>query len=128
MIYRTRDDLKAMNSIVADKKWTSARYLLKRDGMEFSLHETTVEKGSEQILWYKNHVEACIVIEGEAEVEDLSTGKKYKITPGTLYALDKHDRHVFRTITRTRLICVFNPPCTGSEVHDEDGSYPLLEE
>jgi hypothetical protein len=24
-------------------------------------------------------------------------------------------------------VCVFNPPCTGAEVHDEDGAYPLLE-
>jgi L-ectoine synthase len=25
-----------------------------------------------------------------------------------------------------RLICVFNPALVGDEVHDEDGSYPLL--
>ena len=126
MIVRNRKELEALGSLVSDKKWTSARYLLKRDGMGFSLHETTVEAGSEQILWYKNHLEACILLEGEAEIEDLKTGKKYRLTPGTCYALDQHDRHVFRTKKRTRLICVFNPPCTGKEIHDQDGSFPLL--
>jgi L-ectoine synthase len=27
-----------------------------------------------------------------------------------------------------RTVCVFNPPCTGREVHDENGVYPLLTE
>ena len=126
MIVRTHTDLEALDSIASDKKWSSARYLLKKDGMGFSLHETIVEAGSEQILWYKNHLEACIVVEGEGEIEDLSTGKKYVLRPGTCYALDKNDRHIFRSKNRIRLICVFNPPCTGKEIHDEDGSYPLL--
>jgi L-ectoine synthase len=26
------------------------------------------------------------------------------------------------------MICVFNPPLTGREVHDEEGVYPLLDE
>jgi L-ectoine synthase len=25
-----------------------------------------------------------------------------------------------------RTVCVFTPPVTGREVHDEDGAYPLL--
>jgi len=25
-------------------------------------------------------------------------------------------------------MCVFNPPVTGREVHDENGVYPLVEE
>jgi L-ectoine synthase len=27
-----------------------------------------------------------------------------------------------------RTVCVFNPPVTGREVHDEDGVYPLIVE
>jgi L-ectoine synthase len=27
-----------------------------------------------------------------------------------------------------RTVCVFNPPVTGREVHDEDGVYPLVVE
>jgi L-ectoine synthase len=26
-----------------------------------------------------------------------------------------------------RMLCVFNPPVTGREVHDENGVYPLVE-
>ena len=128
MIVRTREDLKGLDRIVSDKKWISARYLLKKDGLGFSLHETIIEAGSEQQLWYKNHFEANIIIEGVAEVEDLATGKVYGLAPGTLYALDRHDRHIFRAKTRVRLICVFNPPCTGQEIHDRDGNFPLLED
>ena len=43
MIVRTHTDLEALDSIASDKKWSSARYLLKKDGMGFSLHETIVE-------------------------------------------------------------------------------------
>ncbi len=27
-----------------------------------------------------------------------------------------------------RMVCVFNPPLTGREVHDEKGIYPLIED
>jgi L-ectoine synthase len=27
-----------------------------------------------------------------------------------------------------RCVCVFNPPVTGREVHDENGVYPLVTE
>ena len=33
-----------------------------------------------------------------------------------------------RAHTDVRTVCVFNPPCTGREVHDENGVYPLLTE
>jgi mannose-6-phosphate isomerase-like protein (cupin superfamily) len=126
MIVRTQDDLKKLDSVVSDRMWTSYRYLLKKDGVGFSLHETVVEAGSEQVLWYKNHIEANLILEGEAEVEDLGTGRKYALKPGSMYVLDGHERHIFRSKTRVRLVCVFNPPCTGKEVHDADGSFPLL--
>jgi L-ectoine synthase len=58
----------------------------------------------------------------------LPEGRVYPIGPGVLYALNEHDRHYLRAHTRMRTICVFNPPLTGREVHDEDGVYPLVEE
>lgn len=48
----------------------------------------------------------------------------HKVGPGTLYALDGHERHLVRATTQMRMVCVFNPPLTGREVHDADGSYP----
>ncbi len=42
--------------------------------------------------------------------------------------LNGHERHTVRPKTDFRVLCVFTPPVTGREVHDENGSYPLLTE
>jgi L-ectoine synthase len=42
------------------------------------------------------------------------------------YTLDGHEKHWLRAHTDLRMICVFNPPLVGAEVHDEEGVYPLL--
>lgn len=128
MIVRRIQDTVGSEQEVITPNWTSRRLLLKRDRMGFSMHETTIEAGTETYIWYKNHLEAVLCIEGEGEVEVLPEGKVYKIVPGTLYALDQHDKHYLRGKTRMRMICVFNPPLTGREVHDEEGVYPLVEE
>ena len=73
---------------------------------------------------YANHLEACYCIEGEGEVEDLTTGERHAIVPGTVYALDAHDRHVMRVKSDLRLVCVFSPALAGGEVHDESGAFP----
>jgi len=104
--------------------WVSRRLLLKDDHMGFSFHDTTIFAGTETHIWYKKHVEGVYCIEGEGEVEIIDTGKIYKLRPGTLYALDQHDRHYLRASKDMRILCVFNPPLTGREVHLADGSYP----
>jgi L-ectoine synthase len=102
----------------------SRRILLAPDGFGYSLHDTVLEEGTELTLWYKNHIESNYCIEGEGEVVDVATGETHPIRPGTMYALDKHDRHILRaTKGRLRLICVFTPALTGTERHDADGSY-----
>ncbi|MEQ8839548.1 MAG: ectoine synthase [Acidimicrobiales bacterium] len=106
--------------------WRSRRLLLARDGMGFSVHDTVLYAGTTTEMHYANHLEAVYCIEGHAEIEDLATGERHEIRPGTLYALDDHDRHVLRAIEDFRCVCVFNPPVTGREVHDENGVYPLL--
>jgi L-ectoine synthase len=97
-----------------------------KDGMGFSLHDTIIHAGTETTMWYRHHLEAVYCIEGEGEVEVLPDGDVHPIRPGTLYALDGHERHVLRAHSRLRMVCVFNPPCTGREVHGPDGAYPLL--
>ena len=92
--------------------------------MGFSLHDTTVAAGEELELEYRHHLEACYCIAGEAEVEDLGTGERRAITPGTVYALDRHDRHRLRVTEDLRLVCVFNPPLTGRERHVDGGYEP----
>jgi L-ectoine synthase len=128
MIVRKVGDIVGTAQDVVTGNWVSRRLLLKRDGMGFSLHETTIFAGTETSIWYKNHLEAVFCVEGEGEVEVLPEGRVYAIAPGVMYALDRHDRHRLRARTDMRLVCVFNPPLTGREVHDAEGTYPLTEE
>jgi L-ectoine synthase len=107
--------------------WVSRRFLLKDDGMGFSLHETTIFAGTETPIWYKHHLEAVYCVGGAGEIEDLETGIIHPIRDGTMYALNRNDRHKLRAISDLRLVCVFNPPISGREVHDEDGAYPPAE-
>lgn len=126
MIVRRLEELNSNERSVSDTNWTSRRLLLAQDGMGFSMHDTILHAGTETKMWYKNHVEAVYCVEGEGEIVDLENDTVHPIKPGTLYALDKHDRHILKAKTRFRMICVFNPPLVGPETHDEDGAYPLL--
>jgi L-ectoine synthase len=106
----------------------SRRLLLEKDGMGFTLTDTIINAGADNLVWYKNHVEACYCLEGEGEVEVLGPEPKtYQIKPGTMYAPDKHDKHKIRVRKTLRLICVFVPALTGREVHDADGTYSAPE-
>ena len=58
----------------------------------------------------------------EGPLAELDNGRVHDIKPGTLYAMNEHDRHRIRAKTRMRLIATFTPPRTGEEVHDVDGS------
>ena len=107
--------------------WKSRRFLLKDDGMGFSLTETTIYAGTETYIWYKNHVESVYCVAGRGEIEDLTNGQTHQIEDGTMYALNGHEKHKLRAFEDMRLICVFNPPLTGREVHDKEGAYPLVE-
>lgn len=118
------EDVKGSEQEVDAGNWTSRRLLMKDDNMGYSVNDTIIRAGTETHIWYQNHLEAVYCIEGEAEVETLKDNKTYRITPGTLYALDEHDEHLLRGIKDARMICVFNPPLSGREVHDENGVYP----
>jgi L-ectoine synthase len=123
VIVRGIDQVIGTERDVRGEGWASRRLLLSDDAMGFSLHDTVVHAGAELRLHYRHHLEACYCIEGEAEIEDLDSGERHVIRPGVVYALDRHDRHVLRAVTATRLVCVFNPPLSGRETHDADGGY-----
>lgn len=127
MIIRRLEDIKNSAQDIHAKTWNSRRLLLRKDGMGFSMHDTVIHAGTETTMWYKNHLEAVYCIAGDGEIVELDTGVTHKITPGTLYALDRHDRHVLKARTEMRMICVFNPPLVGDEVHDESGAYPVAD-
>lgn len=125
MIVRTLQKAEQSDRRVVTQTWESTRLLLKDDRMGFSFHITTIYANTETHIFYQNHLEAVYCISGEGEVETLSDGKIHPIIPGTMYALDRHDDHLLRGISEMKLACVFNPPLTGKEVHDERGVYPL---
>lgn len=124
MIVRTKEDLKGTKGEVRTENWSSCRFLHKQDGMGVTLTDAILEQGLDQVFWYKNHLESVYCLEGEGTLEDLTTGVIYAIKPGTLYALDKNERHRLKTKTRMRVICTFVPPLVGGEIHDAEGSYP----
>jgi len=123
MIVTTLNDLLGTRRDIHGPAWESRRFLLAEDGVGFTMTETTTKAGSEQVLWYKHHIEANYVIEGEGEVENIATGEVFPLNPGTMYVLDKNERHRLKSFTSLRLVCVFSPALTGGETHDKDGSY-----
>ncbi|GLS18670.1 L-ectoine synthase [Labrys miyagiensis] len=101
---------------------TSHRLLTESDAMGFTVCHTVVRAGSESLLEYRNHLEACYCIAGEGEVEDMR-GNRFPIRPGDIYVLDEHDKHYLRGgASDLVLVSVFNPPLKGTEQHRLDGA------
>jgi L-ectoine synthase len=124
MIVRSLSEVEGTDRDVAGDGWRSRRLLLREDGMGYSLHDTTIAAGTQLDLEYRHHYEACYVIEGEAEVTELASGKSWQVGPGTVYALDQHDHHTLEVRTDLRLVCVFNPALRGTERHVGGGYEP----
>ncbi|WP_336055417.1 ectoine synthase [Nitratireductor sp. CH_MIT9313-5] len=126
MIVRDLNEAKGTERHIHSNGWDSVRLLLKSDNMGFSFHITTIHANAELEMHYKNHLESVYCVDGTGSIEDLATGEIHQIRPGVMYALDKHDKHILRANDKPMIMaCVFNPPVTGKEVHQEDGSYAL---
>ncbi|GAE31125.1 ectoine synthase [Halalkalibacter hemicellulosilyticus] len=122
------EDIIGTEQEVDGGNWVSRRLVLKKDGMGYSVHDTIIRAGTETHIWYQNHLESVYCIEGEGEVETLADNKVWPIKKNEIYVLDKNDEHLLRAKTDMRMVCVFNPPITGREVHDENGVYPVDED
>ncbi len=125
MIVRNIEDIlqNEPERVVSDAEWSSIRMLLAGDKMGFSFHITILKAGSEHTFHYKNHFESVYCMKGKGAIIDLGTGETHAIMPGTMYALDQHDKHTLRADEELWMACCFNPPVTGTEVHQTDGSY-----
>lgn len=128
MIVTHLSELEGTDRDVEFNTWRSRRFVLAKDRVGFSLHDTVIYAGTETSMWYANHIEAVYCVGGEGELVNDETGKVHEIRDGTMYLLDGHEHHTVRAHTDLRMVCVFNPPVTGREVHDENGVYPLLTE
>nr|AMY57945.1 L-ectoine synthase C subunit [Streptomyces sp. WS027] len=130
MIVRSFDELDGTERHVKAASGTSEskRIVLARERVGFSLHETVLYAGTRTSMSYANHVEAVVCTAGDPELTDHETGRTYTIVPGTMYLLDPHERHTLDVKRDFRCLCVFPPPVTGRDHHDENGVYPLLTE
>jgi L-ectoine synthase len=126
MIVRTLDDVTDNDRDIKTPGWRSRRLVLASENPGFSFHETILYAGTVNTFWYANHIEAVFVIEGKGTITNDDTGEVHTLAPGTMYLLNNHDHHTVRSETDIRTMCVFNPPVTGREVHDETGAYPLI--
>ncbi|CCQ15986.1 L-ectoine synthase [Rhodococcus sp. AW25M09] len=129
MIVRTTQEITGTDRDISaeDGNWQSKRIILGGDKVGFSFHETTIKAGTVNNFHYANHVEAVWLIEGEGTLTDRETGETYELGAGSMYLLNGHERHTVEVRTQMRMLCVFNPPVVGSETHDENGVYPLVE-
>lgn len=127
MIVRTMAQAEAdgRKIVSPDGNWDSTRLLLKDDNMGFSFHVTTIYKGADFRMHYQNHLESVYCMSGCGEIENLEDGKVHQIEAGTVYILDKHDKHILRAFEEMKMACVFNPPLNGKEVHNKEGAYEL---
>lgn len=128
MIVRKLSEAKLQGRSVRAEGWESNRLLLKSDGAGFSFHITRIFKDAVLHMHYQNHIESVYCISGFGEIKDVASGAVHPIEPGTLYILDKHDKHILRAFEEMEMACVFNPPLMGREVHNADGAYGLAAE
>jgi L-ectoine synthase len=125
MFVKTLEDVRKAGSVVAVGGFaTSQRYLTAADGLGFSLHSVLIGKGGEGDCWYKHHWEGNVLLDGTFEVTDYATGTVHRLEPGALYLVGPRDRHHVKALTDVHIISIFDPPLTGTEQRDEDGSYP----
>lgn len=96
MIVKSLEDLIGTEDETKSENWESRRFILNKDGVGFSMNDTIIKAGTDNFFWYKNHIEAVYCIEGEGEVEKVSTGEVHQLKPGTMYLLDENDKHRLR--------------------------------
>ena len=125
MFVKTLADLKARGQerVLCNGNIRTVRFLTRADGLGFTVSDVRVSAGIDQILWYRNHIEANFVVSGEGTVEDTNSGRSWKLEPGVIYVVGPKDRHRILSTTDMYIISVFNPPLTGNERHDADGTY-----
>ena len=124
MFVKTLTELKASGKelVEFDGKLRAVSFLAKSDGMGFSVEDVRCAAGLDEVLWYKHHWEANYIVEGSGTLEELSSGQVWQLEPGDVYTVGPKDRHRVRIEQYLYAISIFNPPLTGAEAYDEDGS------
>ena len=101
MIVRSLNEIIDTPRDVRGKAWASRRFLLAEDGVGYTLTETSIVAGSEQILWYKHHVESNYVIEGEGHFgQGMDSNARKMVGPESLVIFDDGDEVAISTEDR----------------------------
>ncbi|MBM0206047.1 ectoine synthase [Micromonospora sp. STR1s_5] len=123
MLYTTYDWVDGTPYAVDWGNGTSVRLVIAADGRGYTVTDTYVRPGTSTPLRFDRHFESCYCVEGGGRVE--TTDATYDIAPGVLYAPNLGEEHrLVAGPDGMRLICVFNPPLTGTETHTSDPDRP----
>lgn len=115
MLIRHLDQVSNTERDVYGPAWRSRRLVVAEDGLGYSFHVTVLDEGARLEFEYEDHRETVFCVEGEGRIEDLSAGRTERMTPGTIYSAGIGEPHVITADTSMTLVCVFDPPLTGSE-------------
>lgn len=126
MFVRTLSDVRAAGGekTLGDGAVRALRLLTAADGLGFSLSEVHLGTGRSMDLWYKNHWEANLVLDGSVDVIDKTSGERHSLSFGDVYCVGPDDPHRLEVTSNVKLLAIFNPPLNGDEQHDADGAYP----
>lgn len=124
MFVRRSDEMRAAGGemVVANGNARTLRMLTASDGVGFSFSDVHFDAGASAELWYRHHWEANHILSGSGVVEDLTTGERWDLEPGTLYNVGPKDRHRVSAHSDLHYLSVFCPPLAGDEQHDADGT------
>ncbi len=125
MFIKTPENLRETGKeyFLCDDALRTIRYLTKTDGLGFSVSDVFCSAGLDEVLWYKHHWEAVYIVAGRGTLEEISSGQQWELEPGMVYTVGPKDRHRFRAVDNVHAIAIFNPPLSGDETYDEDGSF-----
>lgn len=115
MLIRHLDQISNTERDVHGSSWRSRRLIIADDGLKYSFHITTLDEGAHLQFEYADHRETVYCIQGEGQIEDLSAGRTERITPGTIYSAGIGEPHLITADTTMSLVCVFDPPLSGTE-------------
>jgi L-ectoine synthase len=126
MFVRTIDDIRALDGekILGGGAVKALRLVTAADDMGFSVSDVTLKAGTDITLWYKNHWEANLILEGHLNLTHQTTNEQHQLEFGDVYCVGPNDPHRITCKTEVKLLAIFNPPLSGDEKHDADGAYP----
>ena len=118
MFVRNVKDILGTERDVIGNGWKSRRLILARDGLNYSVHETTLEANLTLRFSYSAHRETVYCIAGEGSVQNIATGETASLRPGSIYSVGIGDDHEVKTLSVMKLLCIFDPPLEGQEEAD----------